>query len=116
MNKIVINGCYGGFCLSREAVEWLNEHYNMGIKISEYFPDANSPDIERYDPRLVECVETLGSDVASGEYAHLEVHTIPGNKYIIDEYDGVETLYWPEMSRWEEVPDEDKLKELINGR
>lgn len=116
MNKIVINRRFGGFCLSRKAVEWLNEHYNMGIKISEYFPDSNSPDIERYDPRLVECVETLGSDIASGRFARLEVHTIPGNKYIIDNYDGVETLYWPEMSQWEEVPDEDKLKELINGR
>lgn len=116
MNKIVINCCFGGFCLSRKAVEWLNEHYNMGIKISEDFSDANNPDIERYDPRLVECVETLGSDIASGRYAHLEVYTIPGNKYIIDEYDGAETLYWPEMRGWEEVPDEDKLKELINGR
>lgn len=105
MNKIVINGCFGGFSLSREAVEWLNEHYNMGIEIDERYPDLNYPNINRYDPRLVECVETLGSNRASGKYADLEVVTIDGNKYMIDGVDGLETLYWPEMDSWDEIPE-----------
>lgn len=105
MNKIVINGCFGGFNLSREAVEWLNEHYNMGIEIDERYPDSNDPDIKRYDPRLVECVETLGRRRASGMFASLEVCTIAGNKYLIEDYDGLETLYWPEMDSWDEIPE-----------
>lgn len=105
MNKIVINECIGGFSLSREAVEWLNEHYNMGIEIDERYPESNHPKIERYDPRLVECVETLGSKRASGTYADLAVVTIDGNKYMIEEYYGLETLYWPEMDSWDEIPE-----------
>ena len=105
MNKIVINGCFGGFSLSREAVEWLNEHYNMGIELNKYNPDSNRPKIERYDPRLVECVETLGDYRASGKYAYLKVLTIDGNKYMIADYDGLETLYWPEMDSWDEIPE-----------
>lgn len=104
MNKIVINSCFGGFSLSREAVEWLNEHYNLGIEVSGRFPDLNDPDLERYDPRLVECVETLGSR-ASGTYASLEVVTIDGNRFIITDYDGLESVYWPEMDSWEEIPE-----------
>ena len=47
----------------------------------------------REDPVLIECVEELGKK-ANGKYARLEVVEIPdGLDYVIDDYDGVETLH-----------------------
>ena len=47
----------------------------------------------REDPVLVECIEELG-EKANGRYAKLQVVEIPdGMDYVIDEYDGVETLH-----------------------
>lgn len=81
--KIVVNRCYGGFGLSEEAFKFL------GLKWEGY----EYADIERTDPKLVECVETLG-DKANGSYAKLEVIEIPdGTEYEIDDYDGIETIH-----------------------
>ena len=47
----------------------------------------------REDPALVEVVEELGKE-ASGRFAKLVVVDIPdGMDYVIDEYDGIETLH-----------------------
>ena len=78
--KIVINRCFGGFSLSEEAVEYL------GLERSHSF-------ICRDDPKLVKCVETLGSKRASGTCANLVIVEIPDEtNYGIEEYDGVETV------------------------
>ena len=46
----------------------------------------------REDPVAISIVERLG-DKASGRYSNLKVVDIPdGMKYVIDDYDGVETL------------------------
>lgn len=48
----------------------------------------------RQDPILIEVVEEL-RDKASGRFGRLEVVEIPDNCYYkIDEYDGVETIYY----------------------
>ena len=48
----------------------------------------------RQDPILIEVVEELGKK-ASGRFGELEVVEIPDNCYYkIDEYDGVETIYY----------------------
>ena len=48
----------------------------------------------RQDQTLIEVVEELG-EKASGRFGKLEVVEIPDNSfYKIDEYDGVETLYY----------------------
>lgn len=78
--KIVVNTCYGGFSLSQEAKDFLMEKY--GAKCNE---------VDRNDPRLVDCVETLGGSVAGGGFAVLGIIEIPDDvEWEIDEYDGVE--------------------------
>jgi hypothetical protein len=82
--KIVINKCYGGFGLSKEAYEF------MGLSWDTF---GHADDISRADEKLIECVEKLG-EAANGAYAQLSVITIPDNtKYIIDDYDGIETVH-----------------------
>lgn len=76
MTKIVINRCYGGFSLSEKAAA------NIGCD--------TYPDIERDDPKLVECVEKMGQE-ASGELAELQIVEIPDDvQWCIEEYDGIE--------------------------
>ena len=44
-------------------------------------------------PRLVECVETLGTK-ANGRFAELHVVEIPDDvDWFIDEYDGIESIH-----------------------
>ena len=85
--KIVINKCFGGFCLSEAAYEYLGLEWDgYGFKYSDYD--------ERTDPKLVECVENLGEDAASGIFAELRVVEIPdGIEYEISNYDGLETIH-----------------------
>ena len=48
---------------------------------------------DREDPILIEVVEELGKD-ASGRFGNLVVVEIPDDlDYVIDEYDGIETLH-----------------------
>lgn len=79
--KIVINKCYGGYSLSREAYEFLGLTWDdYGYEFSE----------DRSNPKLVECVETLGES-ANGAFAELEVVEIPDDvDWEIEDYDGVE--------------------------
>ena len=81
--KVVINTCFGGFGLSEDAITWLRF---AGWKGKE-FPEA----IPRDSPLLIKCVETLGSEEASGIYSDLKIVRIPIDvKFIIQEYDGIE--------------------------
>ncbi len=79
MKKIVINECYGGFGLSDKAKEWLKER-------------GSTVYLERHDPLLIECIETLG-EKANGFCASLKIVEIPEDvHYVIEEYDGVEHI------------------------
>ena len=77
--KIVINGCYGGFGLSKEAVAELGRS-NCG----------------RQDVKLIELIETKGSEYCSGSFAALEVVSIPDEStdWEIIEYDGAEYVLY----------------------
>ena len=83
--KVVINACYGGFGLSKEAYEFLGIEWDgFGYKYND--------DDKRTDEKLIQCVETLGAK-ANGSYASLKVVEIPDDvNWYIDEYDGVETI------------------------
>ncbi len=83
--KVVVNKCFGGYGLSKEAYQFL------GIEWDGY-GYALSGDNERTNPRLVECVETLG-DKANGSYASLRVVEIPDDiSWEISDCDGWETV------------------------
>ena len=95
-NKVVISVCYGGFGLSDEAMKWLEK-----VGVSDDEP------LERHDPRLVKCVETLGSQKASGEYADLRIEEIDGDMYRVCEYDGFEWVETPSSIHWTKIKEEE---------
>ena len=81
--KVVINKCFGGFSLSKKAVEFL------GLEWDGYGYYFDNPE-DRSDPELIKCVEQLG-DKANGPHANLKIVEIPDDiEYVIEEYDGNE--------------------------
>ena len=112
--KVVINERFGGFGLSDEAkreylrrcgLTWTEEK-------DERFPSLIGPhfyvdgelwterDLSRTDPVLVSVVEDMGT-AANDKYAGLEVVELPkGTAYIIDEYDGYETIQRRDEVDW----------------
>ena len=105
-NKVVYNNCFGGFGLSDEAMRMLKEM--MGFNKDEYFTYY---DIPRHDLDLIKVVETLGTKNASGVHGELTIAKV-GPEYIIDEYDGSETVVEPEDMEWI-VVDNKKTKEIF---
>jgi hypothetical protein len=110
MKKIVINNCHGGFGLSNEAIQYLDELKNLNliaVRDTEYrsldithwfvgeIGDSNQfypNDIARDDPDLVRVVEEMG-ERANSKFAKLKVVEIPdGVEWEIDEYDGCEWI------------------------
>ena len=79
--KIAINTCFGGFSLSEKAASILN--------VNPY------DNINRTNPQLIAMVE-LDAKATGGMFAELEVVEIPDDAtdYLIDEYDGCETIYY----------------------
>ena len=106
MPKVVISTKYGGYGLSKPATEWLaRKGVSSAIEYLKKNEDDSwfswsAHDIDRHDPLLVECVETLGSE-ASGSGADLQVEVITGNVYKIDEYDGFESVIEPDDIVWQ---------------
>lgn len=117
-HKVVYNDCYGGFALSDKAINWLSEHgsdktkkfiaqkrleangktINDSTKIF-YVMDAIINFLDRHDPDLVAVVETLGKEV-NGTFSSLAIEEIDEDEYIIEEYDGKETVVIPEDICW----------------
>lgn len=93
--KVVYNNCFGGFSLSKEAIDWYKE---LTGKLGEICDS----DISRHDPALVKVVETL-REKANGYLADLRVKEIKSNKYRIEEYDGMEEVVEPDDIEWVEV-------------
>lgn len=82
--KIVINTCYGGFGLSKEALTLFNERSGTTI--------TYECSIGRNNPILVEIVEELGES-ANTRFSELKVVEIPDDvEWEIEEYDGNEWI------------------------
>lgn len=83
MPKVVINKCFGGFSLSEEAFNYL------GLEWDGY---GYAYDDDRANPKLVECVEALGTK-ADGQLSSLRVVEVPdGVEYTIESDDGQEWI------------------------
>ena len=86
--KVVINKCFGGFSLSKEAYKELGLEWDRYGYLSSW--SNQTQEQQRSDPRLVAVVEKLGV-AASGECANLRVVEIPDDvQWEIEEYDGYE--------------------------
>ena len=101
--KIVINRCYGGFSISRQAAQFMADRGNTRAKAELAdsndgwygfgYVDGLKGGYDRTDPDLIAAIEALG-DEADGNLASLKVVDIPDNvEYEIDDYDGVETIH-----------------------
>lgn len=106
--EIVVNACFGGFGLSKkavirmaelgnpEAIEEVNENSDyFNGEHYDFYPNSTP----RHDPVLVQTVKELENE-ASGSCADLVIVTIQGNKYIIHEYDGYESVQVPRHIKW----------------
>ncbi len=83
---VLYNTCYGGFNLSRQAVELINKKYQEIGK-----PPINRYDyVTRTDPIILQVYEQLGSDNFSGRSSKIQIEYI--NFIKIDEYDGMESV------------------------
>lgn len=83
--ELVINKCWGGFCLSKEACEIL------GCSAWS-FSSTN----DRHNLNLVNCVKKLGVEAASGPYANLKIIKLPDETtdWEIIDNDGVEIVIY----------------------
>lgn len=95
--KIVINKCYGGFSISKEAAEFMaargNEVAKKELEESQKLGSWYGYEYSRVDLDLIAAVEELG-DKANGEFAKLKVVEIPDDvEYEIQDYDGIETIH-----------------------
>ena len=93
--KIVFNKCYGGFGVSKEACQYMEDRGHQGaIEHLQQYQNQDKLitfyDVKREDSLLVEAVQTLG-DKASASFARLVIVDVDVNQ-LISEYDGNETL------------------------
>ena len=108
--KVVLNSCFGGFGLSKEAIDMLIDKHGLKIDSAEYgYVDNEVFGIEdenieayRMDKRLVSVVKKLGVDKASGKHAALRIVNVPDDVvdvhgWHISDYDGCESVH---QSHW----------------
>lgn len=105
--EIVINRCYGGFGLSKEACELcikrgmtVAKFQEKGDRIADFviYPDEEYCIRDDHHVRtnkiLIEVIKELG-DKANGDYAALKIITIPFddlNAFEIKSFDGKESV------------------------
>jgi hypothetical protein len=93
--KLVLNVKYGGFGLSEPARQALSDLLSAAGKPVPKYVSLWHSAVNRATPELVQVVEKMGSEAASGECAKLEVKSIPKDllPYAqIKEYDGTEWI------------------------
>jgi len=119
VQKVVYNSCYGGFGFREKIIEWVRENqeelkkqYNdadvenlvEATLKGEMYDDGSGPkttdgvsrfEIERGNHLLADIVdgETDYSGMINTRHSSLRVAEVPdGVEWVIDEYDGVETV------------------------
>jgi hypothetical protein len=107
MTEVVYHGTYGGYELTTSIVERYNELAGTKYGTDNIGIYEAAKVINRHDSYLVQAVrEYLNKeDTPSVPKIWLEIKKLKGNKYIIDEYDGWETVQEPDDIEWIEVDD-----------
>ena len=110
MTKVVINKCYGGFTLSKKAIDWLEErgvfntpYLNENLKRTKDWMEQSLGNyvyddmmLRRDNPLLVECVETLKQDAYDRRGSKLVIEERDGSldkDFFIGNYDGYEEIF-----------------------
>lgn len=93
MREVVYNAKYGGFGLSDEAIQHMED---AGYVFDE--EDVCLNELERHNPFLVAAVKELG-ERASGQCANLKIAQVSG-LYRIESYDGWESVVEPHHLVW----------------
>ena len=92
--EIVLNRAYGGFSISDFAKE------KLGL-------DTNYPDGDeiRTDEKFIDLIKEYGSSKISGGFAYLHIYSLPEDTagYMIQNYDGYETLYYGKDGKIHEI-------------
>lgn len=88
--SVIINDSYGGWRLSQQAVDLYNQRTNQNHTYKTLTNDF------REDLILINIVKELGP-LASGYYASLKVVDVVKDYYVIDEYDGLETVHFADI-------------------
>lgn len=105
MSKVAINKCYGGFSISKECAQWIENKYGIDLS-KEYNYGEYYFDEKRHAKELIDAIETLGSKVCSGDCAKIVLEACHSGLYDIEEYDGFETLITPDHERdWIKIGD-----------
>ena len=108
--RIVINRCYGGFGLSNQAAKRYREL--AWIPEEELFWTY---DIPRDSKILLQVIDELGVEKASGPHAELKVIEVPeGVKWHIADYDGMEHIA-EDHRQWglDDYPKEQEQEDLF---
>ena len=107
--KVVLNSCFGGFGLSKDAIQMLNDKHGLNIDSDYGYVDNDdfgivddNMDAYRMDKRLVSVVKKLGVKKASGQYSALRIVDVPDDVvdvhgWHISDYDGCESIH---QSHW----------------
>ena len=90
--KILLNKCYGGFSISKNAVV----DVGLGDKYEDAIFDWVHDDDLRYNEDIIKLYEEKGSAYISGSFARLELVEIPdeATDYKFYEYDGREWVVY----------------------
>jgi hypothetical protein len=102
--KIVINKCFGGFSLSKKAVEFMANLGSSQARAELESTEDNSDcyygysekygsEYSRTDPTLIKAVEVLKEE-ANSRFSNLKIIEIPdGIDWEITDNDGLETVH-----------------------
>ena len=85
---------------------WLAEPQTQNSWDSCYYPYT----LERHSSLLVECVETLG-EKANGDFSKLKITDVE-DLYIIEDYDGLESVVVPDTIKWRSAISDSEVRDL----
>jgi len=101
VTKVAINCDYGSFDLSDEAYSFIAkkkgwqhgcDQYDHNYWIDDCDVTLCASDLDRNDPVLIQCIETLGESV-NGIYSEIKIVEVPSDvNWYVDDYDGLEWI------------------------